>query len=66
MNKFLKNRNIIGTALQFFGLGLCVHDFIIECQKISSPYRMHGFWLGIVLIIAGWVLLSIDLVGDQK
>ena len=65
--KFLKNKNLIGTALQFFGLGLCVHDFIVECQKISNPFRIppHGFWTGIVLIIAGWIILNIEyLVGD--
>jgi hypothetical protein len=53
-------RGTIGTALQFFGLGLCVHDFWVECEKISSPLRIHGFWIGVIFIVSGWIILSLD------
>jgi len=47
---------VLGTALLWLGIGLSVHDFILEC---INPYRYppHGFWYGILLIILGWILL---------
>jgi len=69
MSKFLQRSftNLLGTALQFFGLGLCVHDFWLECGRISSPLRLHGFWVGTCLIISGWIILLIgDIIGEKK
>jgi hypothetical protein len=54
----INRETLIGTASIFFGLGIIIHDFILECQKISNPYRLHGFWIGIILVILGWILLN--------
>jgi hypothetical protein len=48
----------VRTALTFFGMGLMTHDFILECQKISDPYRFppHGFWWGFLLIVISFII----------
>jgi len=50
----------LGIALQWLGIGLCVHDFILECQKISNPYRFppHGFWWGTLSIVLGFIMVT--------
>ena len=65
--KFLTRnaRNLIGSILQFFGLGVMVHDFWLECGHISTPLRLHGFWAGTCLLITGWIVLLLeDLIGE--
>jgi len=49
---------VLGVLLQWLGIGLCIHDFIKECQKISNPYTVHGFWWGIGFIIVGFFMLT--------
>jgi len=50
----------LGIVLTWLGIGLAVHDFILEAPKIADPYRLppHGFWFGILFIIVGFFLLS--------
>ena len=48
-------KKVVGTALQWLGIGLCVHDFIKECQ---NPYTIHGFWWGTAFIIIGWCIFN--------
>jgi len=54
----------IALMLQPAGIAFAIHDFILECQHISDPYRFppHGFWWGIIFIIVGLLLFSTEYV----
>jgi len=49
----------IANILFGIGIGLAVHDFILEAQQITNPYRWppHGFWIGIALALCSWFIL---------
>jgi len=58
----LTRKTVIGVAFQWFGYGGMIHDFILECGKISNPWRWppHGFWIYLALSILGFAVQLID------
>ena len=58
----LSRKAALAMMLQPAGIGFAVHDFVVECQHISNPYRIHGFWWGMIMIIAGLFLWTWEIV----
>jgi hypothetical protein len=51
----ISRKTALAMMLQPAGAGFAIHDFILECQHISDPYRFppHGFYWGMLMIIVG-------------
>jgi len=45
----------ISAAIYFFGFGVAVHDFFVECAN-PLRYPPHGFWYGVSAMTIGFVL----------
>jgi hypothetical protein len=60
----LSRKSALAMMLQPAGVGFSVHDFILECQHISDPYRFppHGFYWGTLMIVLGLLLWTWEIV----
>ena len=53
----VRRRFAVWALVMGVGWGLTAHDLWVEiCNPPSNPYRVHGGYIGLILIVIGYVL----------